>query len=193
MRGPQISEEKAYSVLELKPPVKREKLLSAYRKMAFRYHPDRGGDVAMFRMVTDAKNYILQNPYRGTATDPIVEDEEDFDDVLLKKFMDSVLVWQNAKKNRKMKTAQSGAVTAIIRKMPNALAGVLEIFVFDDEVVIQKRTRTGLWLISIDSFENMILQIDTISISYYDAGTHIFKIYKYPETNAIVLDFLKNQ
>lgn len=50
----------ALRTLQLRDPVSREQIRSAYRKLAMRHHPDRGGDTEQFQTLQAAACYLLR-------------------------------------------------------------------------------------------------------------------------------------
>lgn len=57
-----------YAVLDLKPDAAPEEIKKAYRSMAFKTHPDRGGVTHLFRMVQEAYE-TLSDPDKRSAYD----------------------------------------------------------------------------------------------------------------------------
>lgn len=50
----------ALSTLQLCDPVSKEQIRNAYRKLAMRHHPDRGGDTEQFKTLQAAACYLLR-------------------------------------------------------------------------------------------------------------------------------------
>ena len=48
-----------YIILGLTPSATKSEILSAYRKLSLKYHPDKGGDAAEFVKLADAKDKCL--------------------------------------------------------------------------------------------------------------------------------------
>jgi len=49
-----------YKLLGLTPPVTRAQVITAYRKLAMKFHPDKGGSATRFREITEAKLYATR-------------------------------------------------------------------------------------------------------------------------------------
>ena len=55
---------KYYDVLGVSKDATREEITKAYRKLALKHHPDRGGDAEEFKKINEA-NEILSDPVKG--------------------------------------------------------------------------------------------------------------------------------
>jgi len=171
-----------YKLLGLTPPVTRAQVITAYRKLAMKFHPDKGGSATRFREITEAKNYILDNPgIEGVVTVEEEQDAEVFDDYLSKMFHEAL-----GKTGAKVQPKQKASVEKIIRRM-SRYDKSLTVQIFADEVVIQRRTPNGLWIISVDPHGSVIVQIDTINA--YGNEKHLFRVHKYGDEARAVSDF----
>ena len=64
----EIDNKKLYEVLEVPQTASPQQIKKAYKKMALRYHPDRGGDVEKFKEI-NAANEVLSNPEKRKTYD----------------------------------------------------------------------------------------------------------------------------
>ena len=78
-----------YDILEISPNSTEEEIKSAYRKKAISFHPDKGGDIEIFKKINYAYE-ILSNKIKRDNYDNFLEDKkfkmQDFMQDLLKKF-----------------------------------------------------------------------------------------------------------
>ena len=77
--------EAPHDILGVNSFASEQEIKDAYKKLALRHHPDRGGNAEMFRKATEAKNYMLENPRyqsvrEGIDWDSILGNYKDFFD-----------------------------------------------------------------------------------------------------------------
>jgi curved DNA-binding protein len=66
-----------YQILGLKPGASEEEIKKAYRKLAMKHHPDRGGDEAEFKKIKEAYETLTNNA--GPGFRPIGDTDQHFD------------------------------------------------------------------------------------------------------------------
>lgn len=70
-----------YKVLGLQPGASKEEAKKAYRKLAMKHHPDRGGDESKFKEVTEAYERIESGNVYGPRKHNTQTDFSDFEDI----------------------------------------------------------------------------------------------------------------
>lgn len=163
----------AYEILRLSPPITRENLITVYRKLALEHHPDKGGDPAKFRMVTEAKNYLLKNL-------TIVVDT--FKNDLLDKFYAALRNKPIEQKIAPQYPKQTDLAILVIKYLSKIDS--LNVSITVDEILIMRNNRNGIWIISIDQFDNIIVQVEKINVN-------IIKFYKSTEIKTAINEFIK--
>ena len=63
-----MTRSEAYNVLEVAPGVTQDELKKAYRKMAFKYHPDTGGNKDEFQKVNNAYSLLTSSSSSKTTS-----------------------------------------------------------------------------------------------------------------------------
>jgi curved DNA-binding protein CbpA len=78
-----------YNVLNLKESCDKQSIKNAYRKLVKKYHPDKGGDIDLYELITHAYN-ILINPESRKEYDATLKlsNDTEYDFNLLKKRFD---------------------------------------------------------------------------------------------------------
>jgi DnaJ-class molecular chaperone len=78
-----FADKSVYEILEVDTKATPEQIKKAYRKLALRYHPDKGGDVKKFQALSIA-HAVLSDPEKRRIYDQTGdvdgEDSKDFDD-----------------------------------------------------------------------------------------------------------------
>ena len=64
----EVDNKKLYEVLEVAPTATQEEIKKAYKKMALKHHPDKGGDIDKFKEI-NAANEVLSDPEKRKMYD----------------------------------------------------------------------------------------------------------------------------
>ena len=115
-----------YDTLGVKPNASTEEVKQAYRQMAIKYHPDKGGDPKKFQKIHDAYERILNGTSKASRQEII----ESYDNMDMRHFFSSLGdIQKQAKQNQKtelkplLNEIRAKACGLIIRGIVEALIG----------------------------------------------------------------------
>ena len=84
-----------YKILEIDKNYTLDELKSKYKEMAFKFHPDKGGDTEIFKEITQSYIYLLKKYKENIPDKQIYELKEDFNDFMNQPKKKNILMKNN--------------------------------------------------------------------------------------------------